>query len=150
MCRDIGSGIFYCCFLLDDGPGPNSIEMGLEERRRHVIEDRPRIIKGKLRIQYISFHSFCNISRHPSRCTSTPFRMSEPTISTGAGLDDVANLTGEFSIADHPQVGDHTYLVQSTLRKAILCFNQTATAAFNRGNRSLLEVVMPLFLVAEL
>src|SRR4051794_35863850 len=63
--------------------------------------------------------------------------MCEPMISTGAGLDDVANLTGELSIADQPQVSDHTDLVQSTLRKAILCFNQTATAALQQGQQVL-------------
>uniref|UniRef100_A0A8H7MYY2 DUF7587 domain-containing protein n=1 Tax=Bionectria ochroleuca TaxID=29856 RepID=A0A8H7MYY2_BIOOC len=63
--------------------------------------------------------------------------MREPMISTGAGPDDVANLTGELSIADHPQVGDHTDLIQSTLRKAILCFDQTATAACQQGQQVL-------------
>ncbi|KAK7219188.1 hypothetical protein V2G26_007191 [Clonostachys chloroleuca] len=63
--------------------------------------------------------------------------MSEPTISTGAGLDNVANLIGGLSIADHPEVGNRTRVTQSTLTKAILTLNQTAAAACLQGQKVL-------------
>ncbi|EEU34828.1 uncharacterized protein NECHADRAFT_88411 [Fusarium vanettenii 77-13-4] len=63
--------------------------------------------------------------------------MGEPTITTRAGLGDVADLIAGLSIVDHPQVHSRSRLSQSTLTKAINNLNHVATATCLQGKEVL-------------